>query len=167
MNMIRKSIMRDFREGLQAGIGFFVTISFASLFFLSISCAKNADNTMADIGQDRMSMEEEWGVAVESLRPSGAGNLLDFRYRIKDPDKAVQLVDRRNKPYLIDQESGKVLAVPNTAKVGPLRQTLRYGKPKDDRVYFVLFGNPGGMVKSGDQVTVVIGDFRAENLTVE
>ena len=30
-----------------------------------------------------------------------------------------------------------------------------------------LFGNPGGFVKSGNKVTVVIGEFTAANLTVE
>ena len=114
----------------------------------------------------KMSIEEQWGVKVESLRISAAGNLLDFRYRIIDPEKASYLVDRRNKPYLIDQTSGKVLSVPTTAKVGPLRQTVRYGLPKKDRVYFILFGNHH-IIKPGNKVTVVIGDFRAENLVVE
>ena len=114
----------------------------------------------------KMSIEEQWGVKIESLRTSGAGNLLDFRYRIIDPEKASHLVDRRNKAYMIDQSSGKVLSVPTTAKVGPMRQTVRYGLPKKDRVYFVLFGNPH-LIKSGDKVTVVIGDFRVEDLVVE
>jgi hypothetical protein len=117
--------------------------------------------------QKKMSIEEQWGVKIESLRISAAGNLLDFRYRIIDPEKATYLVDRRNKAYMIDQSSGKVLSVPTTAKVGPLRQTVRYGLPKKDRIYFILFGNPHVM-KSGDKVTVVIGDdFKAEDLVVE
>ena len=116
--------------------------------------------------QKKMSIEEQWGVKIESLRISAAGNLLDFRYRIIDPEKATHLVDRRNKAYMIDQASGKVLSVPTTAKVGPLRQTVRYGLPKKDRIYFILFGNPHVM-KSGDKVTVVIGDFKAENLIIE
>ncbi len=77
--------------------------------------------------QKEISIEEKWGVKVESLRVSAAGNLIDFRYRILDPEKATHLVDRRNKAYMIDQASGKVLSVPTTAKVGPLRQTVRYG----------------------------------------
>jgi len=114
----------------------------------------------------KMSLEEQWGVKIESLRISAAGNLVDFRYRIIDPEKASYLVDRRNKAFMIDQASGRVLSVPSTAKVGPLRQTVRYGLPKEDRVYFILFGNPH-VLKSGDKVTVVIGDFRAENIVIE
>ena len=137
-----------------------------TVFLLSAGCATKVENTAANSQPEQVSMEEQWGIEIESLRTSANGHLIDFRYRIQDADKAVPLVDRRNKPYLIDQASGKVLAVPNTAKVGPLRQTVKYGKPKEDRVYFVLFGNPG-LVKAGDQVTVVIGDFKAENLIVE
>jgi hypothetical protein len=135
---------------------------------LLMGCAAFPGNrTDKVLAEQKQNLEEKWGIQIESLRLSAADNLLDFRYRIIDPDKALPLVERKNKPYLIDQESGKTLGVPSGAKVGPLRQTVRYGKPKEDRVYFVLFGNPGGFVKPGNKVTVVIGDFRAENLVVE
>ena len=135
------------------------------ILLLISGCAATKD--MAASRKTAINIEEQWGVKVESIRTSAAGNLLDFRYRILDSDKALPLVERKNKPYLIDQESGKTLGVPNGAKVGPLRQTVRYGKPKEDRIYFVLFGNPGGFIKPGDKVTVVIGDFRVANLVVE
>jgi hypothetical protein len=115
----------------------------------------------------RESLERQWGIRIESLRLSAAGNLLDFRYRILDPERALPLVDRRNEAYLIDQESGTTLSVPSGSKVGPLRQTVRYGKPKQDRIYFVLFANPGRLVKAGSKVTVVIGEFTAGNLVVQ
>lgn len=143
-----------------------LAVTLAVVFFLSTSWATKVENIPAESEQKKITMEEQWGVKVESLRTSANGHMLDFRYRIMDPDKAMPLVDRGNKPYLIDQASGKVLAVPNTAKVGPLRATVRNGKPKQDRVYFVLFGNQG-LVKPGALVTVVIGDFRAENIVVQ
>lgn len=93
--------------------------------------------------------------------------MLDFRYRVVDPQRALPLVERGVDPYLIDQESGGVVTVPNTAKVGPLRQTTKYGEPKPDRVYFILFSNPGRFIEPGSKVTVVIGDFRASDLVVE
>jgi hypothetical protein len=40
-------------------------------------------------------------------------------------------------------------------------------QPKADRQYVVLFSNLNKIVKRGNKVTVVIGDFKAENLTVE
>lgn len=111
-------------------------------------------------------LEDRWGVQVQGIRRSAGGYMLDFRYRIVDSDKARALVDRRWKPYLIDEDTGARLMVPAPAKVGPLRQTMRNGGPQGGRTYFVLFANPGQLVRQGQRVTVVIGDFKATGLTV-
>lgn len=115
----------------------------------------------------RTLLQETLGIETQGISLSAAGHLLDFRYRIIDPDKALAFVDRRFKPYLIDEASGAHLAVPAPPKVGPLRQTSKYGKPRQGRVYFVLFGNPGGLVKRGNKVTVVIGDVEIPGLVVQ
>ncbi|MFC1845332.1 hypothetical protein ACFLZ5_11180 [Thermodesulfobacteriota bacterium] len=143
------------------------TICCLCLTFAAKGSFANTQETVPPAEQQKeISIEEKWGVKVEALRISAAGNLVDFRYRIVDPEKASYLVDRRNKPYMIDNKSGKVLSVPTTAKVGPLRQTVRYGLPKKDRIYFILFGNPH-ILKPGDKVSVVIGDFKVEDLVIE
>jgi hypothetical protein len=49
-------------------------------------------------------------------------------------------------------------------KVGKLRQT---GPAAEGRVYWMVFGNPSQLVKRGNRVDVVIGDFRAEGIVVE
>jgi hypothetical protein len=107
---------------------------------------------------------EQWGVEVTSIRLTAHDHMIDFRYRILDPVKAKELFVRQNKPALIHQETGKVLAVPETAKVGPLRNS---NQPQQGKIYWMFFGNAGNLVKRGDQVTVAIGDFRAEDLVVE
>ncbi len=112
-----------------------------------------------------LSIEEKWGIRVLNIRQSANGYMLDFRYRVLDPDKASHLFNRKEKPYLIDQESGARFMVPSSPKIGPLRQTSL--KPIANRNYFILFANPGKYVKVGNKVTVVIGEFRAENLVVE
>jgi len=134
---------------------------------ISAGCATAPKGKAGSAKPETVSIEERWGVKIESIRTSAAGNLVDFRYRVLDPEKALPLVDRTKKPYLIDQATGAALVVPDTAKVGPLRATEKFGNPKEGRVYFVLFGNPGGFVKPGNRVTVVIGEFRAEDLVVE
>ena len=110
------------------------------------------------------SLEEKWGVKVLSIRHSAGGYMLDFRYRVLDPEKALPLFDRKIKPYLVDEATGAVFAVPEPPKVGALRSTR---KPQPEKNYFVMFANPGRYVKKSSKVSVVIGDFRAENLTVE
>lgn len=108
-------------------------------------------------------LAERWGVEVTSVRLSASDHMIDFRYRVLDADKAAPLFTRQTKPNLIHLASGKVLAVPQPAKVGALRSTR---PPQAGKIYWMFFGNPG-MVKAGDKVTVVIGDFRAENLVVQ
>lgn len=108
-------------------------------------------------------LENQWGIELTALRMTAADHMVDFRYRVLDPEKAAPLFKRQTKPYLIHQASGKVLAVPNTAKVGSLRNS---NMPKQGRIYWMFFGNQG-VVKTGDKVSVVIGDFRAENLVVD
>jgi len=112
-----------------------------------------------------VAMREQWGIEISSVRLSAGGYIIDFRYKVLDPVKAKSLAASKNKPYLIDQASGYKLLVPNTPKLGPLRQTAK--KLTKGTIYFALFANPGRLVKSGGKVTVVIGDFRVEDLTVQ
>jgi len=107
---------------------------------------------------------QQQGIQVESIRLSGAGHFIDFRYRVLDPEKAAALLDRSQKAVLIDQASQTELPVPIT-KLGPIRQTTR--KPEKDRVYFMLFTNAGNLVKSGSRVNLRIGDFEAQDIVVQ
>jgi hypothetical protein len=111
------------------------------------------------------SPQQKCGIEVESIRLTAAGHMLDFRYRVLQPEKAAVILSRKTKPYLIDQANDKVISTPPTTKIGPLRQTTL--KPTAGRTYFMLFSNPGGYIKQGSKVTVVIGDFRGENLIVQ
>lgn len=110
-------------------------------------------------------IEATWGIQVKSLRRTAAGQMLDFRFKVLDPDKAAQLLRREDKPYLLDQTSGKKLTVPSMPKIGPLRPTAV--KPEANRVYFILFANPQELVKKGSLVSILIGNIRIEDLTVE
>lgn len=142
-----------------------VSLLGAVLCLMLAGCAATWSNMRAGAGQGvPPSMEEAWGIEIIGIRYSAAGYMLDFRYRVLDSEKAAPVFDRRIKPYLVDQVSGAVFAVPNPPKTGPLRSS---NMPKENRNYFIFFGNPGRYIKPGSLVTVVIGDFRAENLVVE
>lgn len=137
---------------------------------LSVLCVGCSVNNDAQFISGLHSTQEETtaqklGIEVESLRLSAANYMLDFRYRAVDPERASILFDRQVKPYLIHENTGAKFLIPAPAKVGPLRQTTN--KPVAGKSYFMMFANPGQYVKAGDKVTVVIGDFRLEHLTVE
>jgi hypothetical protein len=108
--------------------------------------------------------EAEFGIRVVSLRPTAGGRMLDLRFRVDDSEKAKAVLTKSKRAYLLDGRTGKTLPVPTT-KAGAMRQTTL--NPEKGRVYFMLFANPGGLVKEGGSVSLVIGDFRKNDLIVE
>lgn len=106
---------------------------------------------------------ERWGVDGLRIVRTAGGHLLDFRYHVVDPGRAASLLARDGRAYVVHERSGVRLPVPSTPKAGPLRTT---GVPEAGRGYFALFSNPGGLVRRGDRVSVVVGDLTAD-LTVE
>lgn len=111
-----------------------------------------------------MYYEGMWGVDSLRVKLAESGELVRFNYRVLDPEKASALNDKKAEPELIDPQAGVKLVVPQMEKVGKLRQS---SAPKAGMVYWMAFSNPTRAVKRGDRVDVVIGQFRASNLTVE
>jgi hypothetical protein len=111
--------------------------------------------------------ETKYGIHVEGLRLTAAGAMLDFRYRVVDPQKAAPILDGRMKPYLLDEAHAAKLGVPDTPVLGRIRQTSRNHKILTNRTYFIMFGNPGKAVQSGDKVTLLLGELKITDLTVQ
>ena len=150
---------------LAAGLFFL----FSFLFLLNAPAAANT--TVSDeagfIQQSKEQMQQlsdHWGIELVAMRSTAAGHMVDFRYRVLDAEKAAPLFKRQIKPYLIHQTSGKALAVPNTAKIGSLRNS---NTPQNGRTYWMFFGNHHRLVQKGDKVTVAIGEFRATDIEVK
>lgn len=109
----------------------------------------------------------EFGIQVEGLHLTAAGSMLDFRYRVIDAAKAAPILDGKMKPYLLDEARGAKLDVPDTPVLGRIRQTARNNKILTDRTYFIMFGNPGKALQSGDKVTLLLGPVRITDLRVQ
>ena len=135
-------------------------ISLLLLAFTSPVSAK----TEAKTDTTEASLEEVWGVKILGIRSTAADYMLDFRYRVVDAEKAKPLFRRKARPQVIDQTSGARMGVYSSPKTGPMRSS---DIPKVDRNYFIMFANPGRHIEVGNKVTVVIDDFRVENLTVQ
>lgn len=110
-----------------------------------------------------ISIRRNWGIEIIGVQPVSSGYMLEFKYRVLDPTKARILNDRKVKAFLIDDITQTVLSVPAMENVGELRQGVAQ---QVDRTYFMIFGNPGKLVKTGGKVTIVAGDFRVEGLVV-
>lgn len=105
-----------------------------------------------------------WGVDSLVVKWTESGEVIKFSYRVLDPAKAKALNDKKSEPSLIDERAGVKLSVPALEKVGQLRQT---GVQEPGTSYWMAFSNKGRLVKRGDHVNVVIGDFRADGLVVD
>ena len=112
----------------------------------------------------RMFYEGFWGVDSLSVKAVESGEIIRFSYRVLDGDKALALNDKKVDPALICPEKGVKLIVPSMEKVGQLRQS---STPEPGKSYWMAFSNAGRVVKRGDRVNVVIGNFHAESLVVE
>lgn len=105
-----------------------------------------------------------WGVDSLGVKSVESGEIIRFTYYVLDANKAKQLNDKKSEPFLIDPQAGVKLVVPSMEKVGQLRQSAT---PEAGKSYWMAFSNKGRLVKRGDRVNVVIGQFRAEGLVVD
>jgi len=136
---------------------------YASLLILGTGCSTLS--VIADDREPNKTMLEKYGVEIISLRLTSANYMLNFKYKVLDPEKAAPLHDRKINPYLILERNNSRFSVPVTPKLGSIRSSPKFAQAGKN--YFVFFGNPGGYVKTGDLVTIVIGNFRVEHIKVE
>jgi hypothetical protein len=105
-----------------------------------------------------------WGVESLSVKAVESGEIIRFSYHVIDADKAKTLNDKTLEPSLIAPDKGVKLVVPALEQVGFLRQS---STPEAGKSYWMAFSNSGRLVRRGDRVNLVIGQFHADNLTVE
>jgi hypothetical protein len=105
-----------------------------------------------------------WGVDSLGVKWTESGEMIRFSYRALDPDKAKALNDKKSEPALVDPSAGVSLVVPSMEQVGALRQSA---DPEAGKSYWMAFSNKGRLVKRGDRVNVVIGQFHADGLVVD
>jgi len=105
-----------------------------------------------------------WGIESLSVKLVESGEIIRFSYHVLDADKAKPLNDKKSEPSLIDPQVGVKLVVPSLEQVGMLRQS---STPEAGKSYWMAFSNSGRLVKRGDRVDVVIGQFHANGLIVE
>ena len=105
-----------------------------------------------------------WGVDSLAVKWTESGEVIRFTYRVVDAGKANALNDKKPDPALIGAQARVKLVVPSMEKVGQLRQS---STPQAGKSYWMAFSNKGRLVKRGDRVNVVIGQFRAEGLVVD
>jgi len=102
-------------------------------------------------------IEDEWGIRVTQIAVTAMGGLIDLRYQITDPDKAIFLFDDvANIPKIIAKEGTDIYLtdVPHT-------HDLYFGV-----TYFFIMRNAKGAIEPGDYVTVIVGEHQIKNFKV-
>jgi hypothetical protein len=105
-----------------------------------------------------------WGVDSLKVKLVESGEIIRFTWRVLDEDKAKALSNKAAEPSLVDPQAGVSLVVPTMENIGMLRQS---SPPEAGKSYWMAFSNKGRLVKRGDRVNVVIGQFRADGLAVD
>jgi hypothetical protein len=102
-------------------------------------------------------IELRWGIRITQVGVTADGGMVDFRYQVIDPDKALAMnQDLNNIPVLTDEASGTLI---NSAALMAPKHDLRPGQ-----TYFLLYRNTDGAIKRGNPVTVKVGDLLLEHL---
>ena len=105
-------------------------------------------------------IEARWGIRITQIGVTADGGMVDFRYIVLDPDKALAMLqDLKNLPTLTAEDSGMVVS--SAALMAP-KHNLTAG-----RTYFLLYRNTRGAIKPGGAVSVVFDDLRLEHVVAK
>lgn len=118
-----------------------------------------------DFRTDKAGIEAALGIRPIGVWLTAANTMLELRFDVVDPVKSHSIFDRQVLTYLQDQVSGDKFAIPTDTKIGPLRSSSR--TPIPGKEYFILFVNPGRLLKRGNKVNIFVGATKIENFTVE
>jgi len=105
-------------------------------------------------------LAERSGVRLIRVAVTGGGGLLDLRYQVVDPSKAVAVHEAETPPAIIDERTGLVL---NRLLMGHAHT----GQLKPAVSYYLIFENTGNWVRRGSEVTVLLGDAQVEHVVVK
>jgi hypothetical protein len=103
---------------------------------------------------------ERSGVRVVRVAASGGGGLLDLRFQVVDPDRAATVHDADTPPALVDEGTGGVIA-------SLFMGHSHHGRLKPGVTYYLVFENPGNLVRRGALVSVVLGPARLAHVRVQ
>jgi hypothetical protein len=115
----------------------------------------------ASLNQDsaEAAIEDRYGIHITMLAVTAGGGIVDFRFKIVDPEKANNYMhgSYEELPILLVENDGtRINPRPHTHHVN-----YEFG-----RTYYQFYRNPGGVVKTGSEVTAVLGDLQLRHIVV-
>lgn len=139
-----------------------LTLLVSLVVFLTAAAMSSVFQSKTPV-QDRASVEaaieDQYGIHVTMLALTAGGGVVDFRFQITDPEKAEFYMhgDYEDLPVLLVEDNGTLIK--------PREHTHNTGY-EFGRTYYTIYNNPGGVVKTGTSVTIIIGDLHLSNVIV-
>ncbi len=109
---------------------------------------------------DQTAFVEETGIKITLLAVSAGGGMIDLRYQIADPDKAIIVHDDERPPTIIDERTGIVIT-------RPWHEHSHDNELHTAVIYYELLMNPDGIIDPGSTVTIKVGDAVLEHVRVQ
>jgi hypothetical protein len=103
--------------------------------------------------------ERRSGVRIVRVAVSGGGGLVDLRYQVLDPDAAASIHDDAAPPQLVDERTGVLVD-------GLFMGHSHKGRLRAAQTYYLVFDNPGSLVRRGSRVTVQLGAAQVAHVPV-
>ncbi len=145
-----------------AGVG--VLLAGLVLWLLSSPGGVGLDSGSAEqdpmAGMSQTAFTEATGVRILRVNSTAGGGMIDMRYQVVDPDKAVIVHDTKNQPSLLNEATEQAIDRPFHDHSS--RSQLRAGA-----TYNEILVNESGVIKPGDRVTIFIGQARLEHVVVQ
>lgn len=138
-------------------LGCLAVAAVLAVWFLASGSSSGTDRAASQA--TRAAFTEETGVQIVRVALTGGGGIVDLRYQVVDPDKA--LIVHENTPVLVHEETNEVI---DTFFMGH-RHSGR-NRPKAGVTYPLLYVNEQGLVEQGSAVSVVIGNSFLQHVTV-
>jgi len=91
--------------------------------------------------------------------------MIEFRYKVVDPEKATILSDRKRFPYMLSMKSRAKLSVPYFPTVGFIKSNRKFLHPGKN--YTAMFSNEGTHMLRGDHVRIQVRDQVSRVLTLQ
>jgi hypothetical protein len=104
-------------------------------------------------------LEERLGLRVTQVAVTGGDGLLDLRFQVLDPAKAAAVHAAATPPGMVDEESDVLVS-------SLLMSHSHKGAFRQGATYYLVFTNPGNVVKRGNSVTVLLGNTQLEHVIV-
>ena len=149
--------LRAGRALLLGGVGLAIVAGLT--LWLAVARPSGSEKAKGPTALSLTSFQEQTGVRVVRVAVTGGGGLIDLRYQVLDPNKAVIVHDGRP-PALVDEKTGAVID-------GLFMGHAHSGEPRAGVTYPLLFVNAQGLIKRGGHASVRLGNSVLEHVAVQ